>query len=183
MDNQLKSFNKPLTKGEIARCNLFNTEFKYIARDANGELFLYENKPKKLSVVFDSKWPDSVVSLRYLNSSKLFDNVKWEDDEATPLFVCQGKLILSELDIPSMYPKNWRENSNEIKRKLDQGRDVIIYNPLYLYTVELPFEDGKFKVYIQRASGTKNIHDLTDKDIRRAHNIFRMYIAGSFDED
>ncbi len=77
--------NEALTKEEIARCNLFDKAYKYIARDQQGELFIYQDLPKKLTRMFSISthcWS----SIGNINKT-LFDNVKWEDDEATPLFV------------------------------------------------------------------------------------------------
>ncbi len=120
------------------------------------------------------------------------DNVK----DITEAQVPQGNLILSEISDRLLEEEglgncivftnesiDWRKNAKRIKRYLNDGVSVIIFNPLYLCGIELPFENDKFNVYIRRKNGTKNIHDLIDKDLRRAHNIFRMYIAGSFDEE
>ena len=52
-------------------------DYKYIARDSNGYIFLYKNKPEK----FDAVWyqTPAIVNLKHFNVD--FPMVKWEDTE------------------------------------------------------------------------------------------------------
>lgn len=49
----------------------------YVARDKNGSLYLYGNKPKKHSII----WTNLGFVERL--DSNLFPEVKWEDEEPT----------------------------------------------------------------------------------------------------
>ena len=52
-------------------------EFKYIARDDDGELYVYENKPKKGKC----HWHDNSTIYRLDFYNHLFDFIKWENSE------------------------------------------------------------------------------------------------------
>lgn len=51
----------------------------WLARDENGDLFIYEEKPKKDIFV----WKSSDNSEVFLLDERLFPEVKWEDEEPT----------------------------------------------------------------------------------------------------
>lgn len=53
----------------------------WVARDKNGLLYLYENKPMKFSTTFDEH---NGFCVELLNSD-LFPEVKWEDEEPTEI--------------------------------------------------------------------------------------------------
>ena len=64
-----------------------NKEYKWIARDIDGEVWTYINKPKKED---DGHWRDcSSKSLSFepldIFKNSLFTEIKWEDDE--PIFI------------------------------------------------------------------------------------------------
>ncbi len=84
------STTKPLSKLDMTSCGLFDEKYKYIVRDKCGDLFVYETKPVK------HKYPigayvlgDDGGTFCYVGvfPEVLFRNVKWEDDEPTPLFI------------------------------------------------------------------------------------------------
>ena len=54
--------------------------FNWIAKDNNGELYAYKEKPHKTS---GDKWIDNKLSYIYLSTldKNLFDFIKWEDNE------------------------------------------------------------------------------------------------------
>ena len=58
--------------------NIDNT-FKYIAKDEDGELFVFEKKPIKK----DSYWDYEALNncLNFSIFTKLFKSIKWEDEE------------------------------------------------------------------------------------------------------
>ncbi len=64
--------------GEAERVILENLtkEYKYIARDYYGALYIYENKPKKDDVVWNGSSFDSLNMFQHL-----FQFIKWEDSE------------------------------------------------------------------------------------------------------
>lgn len=67
---------------EILKYILNHTEYKYIARDRLGEIFIYENKPEK----HVDTWRVLVNGGRYTNLTildELFKFIKWLDSEPT----------------------------------------------------------------------------------------------------
>lgn len=60
----------------------------WIARDdgADGDLCLFYNKPKKTTIAGFGCWLDMYHEPEYLDS-KLFPQVKWEDEEPTEVEV------------------------------------------------------------------------------------------------
>ena len=67
---------------DIERCILESTKkcYKWIARDRDGELYLYMSKPYKSEIrgVFDTKI-DDVSSFEECFSDNIFSNVTWEN--------------------------------------------------------------------------------------------------------
>lgn len=66
-----------LTDAEKVILNNLPEGYNYIARDSDGELFIYEDKPKK----YRNTWSDN----EYYKSMELFNDlfkfIKWEDDK------------------------------------------------------------------------------------------------------
>lgn len=58
--------------------NIDNT-FKYIAKDENGELFVFEKKPIKKDSYWDCEVLNNCINLSIF--TKLFKSIKWEDEE------------------------------------------------------------------------------------------------------
>lgn len=61
---------------------LLTTEerYKYIARDENGDLYLYTKKPIKALHLYDI--PDDESDFQYFDvPNHLFPDIKWEDKE------------------------------------------------------------------------------------------------------
>lgn len=55
----------------------YNERYKYIARDGDGELCIFQSEPKKLNIAWDCC--EGYTDLLLFN--KLFQFVKWEDTE------------------------------------------------------------------------------------------------------
>lgn len=55
-----------------------DTEYKWIARDRDGNLYVYEGKPKKE----ESSWYSDGCSL-FFQFNHLFPAIKWDDEEPT----------------------------------------------------------------------------------------------------
>lgn len=65
-----------LTDDEITILRNIDEEFKYIARDSNGLLYIYKNKPDK---TYDLCWGNGRGTCFCFNH--LFQFIKWEDEE------------------------------------------------------------------------------------------------------
>jgi hypothetical protein len=69
---------KKFTNDEKAIARNIDEEYKWIARDRDGELCIYEGKPEKEA----SRWiSNDYEYLCYFNH--LFPAIKWEDEEPT----------------------------------------------------------------------------------------------------
>lgn len=66
-----------ISKKDRAFLEYIEDDYKYIARDSNGDIFLYKNKPEK----FDAVWyqTPAIVNLKHFNVD--FPMVKWGDKE------------------------------------------------------------------------------------------------------
>ena len=56
---------------------LIGESFKWICRDWDGDLYVYEIKPYKGYVVW---WGDSDLVIRRISNSDLFQFIRWEDE-------------------------------------------------------------------------------------------------------
>ena len=83
------------------------------------------------------------------------------------------------------------ENELEDIKELKDGAIVVTAIPTFLCHEDLWYdhEKCKWEVYMVVWKGKKkkkptlvNIHDLTDKEIRLAHNIEKLYLSGGFGE-
>ncbi len=83
---------------------------------------------------------------------------------------------------------NFREIVDTLKNHLKYSKSTVYLTQDKIYLLELASnyfynEDTKrFEVYILRNNNLYNIHDLTEKEIRKAHNLYNMYWSGAFDE-
>ena len=69
---------KTFTEDEKAIARNIDEEYKWIARDCDGELCIYEGKPRKEGNYW---YFDGYDRLSYFNH--LFSAIKWEDEEPT----------------------------------------------------------------------------------------------------
>ena len=69
---------KNFTNDEKAIARNIDEEYKWIARDRDGELCIYEGKPEK---EMDSWYSVCYFYIPYFNH--LFSAIKWEDEEPT----------------------------------------------------------------------------------------------------
>ena len=70
--------NKELADVEISILKSINAKFKYIARDSNGKLFIYERKPHKYPTEWCQRDAIDFEAFRHM-----FAMIKWEDEEPT----------------------------------------------------------------------------------------------------
>ena len=62
---------------------LYGDDFQYIARNEDGQLYAFCEKPTKVEEEWESELYDRFLNLNYINV--LFPNIKWEDDEPTSI--------------------------------------------------------------------------------------------------
>lgn len=68
-----------LSEEEVIILNNTDKKYEYIARDENGELFIYAVKPyRREDGVFDTKEYQVTESLNAFKN--IFKNIKWEDE-------------------------------------------------------------------------------------------------------
>ena len=65
-----------ITEQEKDFLKMISTEFKYIARDEDGKLFVYCRKPEKSSLSWISTYPYTLLPL-----TGLFDWIRFEDEK------------------------------------------------------------------------------------------------------
>ena len=79
---------KEFTDDELCILRNIDKEYKWIAKDRDGDLWIYTNKPKK---EYDRYWRDcsSSKSLSFepldIFKNSLFTEIKWEDEE--PVYI------------------------------------------------------------------------------------------------
>lgn len=64
----------------ICKYIIENTKYRYIVRDKNNDVYIYENKPRKLANIW-SVYSVNGEPERLCCLSDLFDFVRWEDSE------------------------------------------------------------------------------------------------------
>ena len=74
-------------------------------------------------------------------------------------------------------------NLKPLLKRMDEtqvsfGEEVIITHDERVLLMSEIF--GLDKIYIHRNGETKKVTDCTNKELRDSHNLFNMYIAGSF---
>lgn len=71
-----------ISKSDKAFLEYLREEFEFVARDANGELFVYETQPRKIGACWNSV---GLISERYLYLNRHFNvdfpMIKWSDEE------------------------------------------------------------------------------------------------------
>ena len=78
---------KEFTDDELCILRNINKEYKWIAKDKNGEVSIYTNKPKKEDVYWIDYSPFKPLDFVVLDMIKnsLFTEIKWEDEE--PVYI------------------------------------------------------------------------------------------------
>lgn len=104
-------------------------KYKWVARDKNGKLFAFENKPKKMKILWtDKKMPE----IRIEETDERFYFIRWHDDN--PVRISEIGNILA-LDEKEDYPSGNKYNPLGIsveeamkmidKRNPDNPNDII----------------------------------------------------------
>lgn len=71
-----------LTKNEKELLNILDIEYKYIARDKNGILYVYMSKPFKFNPMWVVSDETNVQRVSEYLFGKLFNFIKWDDEES-----------------------------------------------------------------------------------------------------
>lgn len=91
--------------------------YKYIARDSNGDIFLYIDKPEKSSKL----WCSDMEYLSIIRFDVDFPMVKWEDKEPWKIE------DLKKFEVCEKYNEDKRVLKGAIKYKTGNYHDGIIY--------------------------------------------------------
>lgn len=90
---------KEFTEDEKIIARNIDKNFEWMARDRDGCLYIFDEKPKKLlnvwNVIFDGL-PCRFVKL--VTFSHMFSSVKWEDDEPTRISDIYNPQILDDIE-------------------------------------------------------------------------------------
>ena len=79
---------KEFNDDELCILRNIDKEYKWIAKDRDGDLWIYTNKPKK---EYDRYWKDCSSSKSFsfepldIFKNSLFNSIKWEDEE--PIYI------------------------------------------------------------------------------------------------
>ena len=85
---------KTFTEAEKTIARNIDWEYKWMARDQDGNLCIYDEKPRKRRSCWCS--PDGYDYISYFNH--LFPAIKWEDDEPTLIRDIYNPPILNDLE-------------------------------------------------------------------------------------
>lgn len=108
-----------------------------------------------------------------------------------PLSLDSTRVILDERNeykhVIVVNGKNGFKRSENFVNELNKFHSniSIITNIPYFMSAKYGWNEKhkQFDIYIECKSGEfKNIHELTDRELRKEHNLCNLYIAGEFDE-
>ena len=68
----------------ICKYIIENTEYRYIVRDKNNDVYIYKNKPRKLANCW-SVYSANEEYEKFYCLNDLFSFVRWKDNEPTPI--------------------------------------------------------------------------------------------------
>ena len=81
IDDWLNEEYIPFTEFEKELLSHIDINYKWIARDMNGTLFIYNLKPYKNTEEFPNIWLQAEEdSMRYIALKDIFNTIKWEDE-------------------------------------------------------------------------------------------------------
>lgn len=121
--------------------------FKYIARDRDGDLFLYHLKPSKIDDVWHNN--DDCYYFDFSKHNNLFEMIQWEDEEPTEIstllnkpttedlrkFLKVGRVVETRdgetgflLEDRIIYKNGWdnlRRFDKDLKHEFDPNADIV----------------------------------------------------------
>lgn len=132
-----KSMKKFTSDEKIIARNI-NKKFEWIARDSDGNLYVYKGKPKKEE---RSWYYDDYGYIYYFNH--LFLAVKWQDDEPTLIKDIYDPQILDDIEREyiKFVLKPFHEEVSYVEKLVDDLIDDGSYSKEYLY---VKLHDGEF---------------------------------------
>ena len=122
--------------------------YKYIAKDKNGELFAYANKPNKREKawVYDGAY-ETYAYQKISIVSFIFTDIKWEDEEPFRITYTNWKEV--PVDTPVVYTNCIGEELVRYFCKYDEKNDRVV---LYIDGRTSLTEQGIIEAYPERVS-------------------------------
>lgn len=134
---------KEFSEDEKIIARNINKEYEWMARDRNGCLYIFNEKPKKLlnvwNVIFDGL-PYRFVKL--VAFSHMFSSVKWGDDEPTRICDIYDPQILNKAErkyLKAILKPFYKEVDYAIKFRLDEGSCSKEYLHIKFYGGDFAF--------------------------------------------
>lgn len=106
-----------ISRKDMKLLECIKDSYKYIARDSNGDIFLYIDKPEKSSKL----WCSDMEYLSIIRFDVDFPMVKWEDKEPWKIE------DLKKFEVCEKYNEDKRVLKGAIKYKTGNYHDGIIY--------------------------------------------------------
>lgn len=128
------------TEDEKIIARNINKKYKWIARDYDGSLWVFMNKPNKVR----GNWYESSTEANLLRAFiHMFSSIKWEDDEPTLIKDIYDPQILDEQEREYLKTvlEPFREEVDYVKKIKHHMIDNETYNKEYLY---IKLYDGEF---------------------------------------
>ena len=115
-----------------------DTEYKWMARDNDGNLYVYEGKPKKE----ESSWYSDGCSL-FFQFNHLFSAIKWKDEEPTLISDIYNPQVLdnAEREYLKTVLKPFHDRVKYVEKVHDYPTDSMEYLFIQLHDGKLEFPD------------------------------------------
>lgn len=134
---------KNFTEDEKIIARNIDKKYKWIARDSNGNLYVYGEKPEKIDQYWDIPIANGLYNLIAFNH--MFSSIKWADDEPTrisDIYNPQANTqVLDNVERAylKMILKPFHEKVGDVVKHRDISEDI--YSKEYLY---IAIGDGDF---------------------------------------
>lgn len=157
---------KNFTEDEKIIARNIDKKYKWIARDSNGNLYVYGEKPEKIDQYWEMPIMNGSFFYNLIAFNHMFSSIKWADDEPTrisDIYNLQANtqvLDNVEREYLKTILKPFHEKVGDVVKHRDISEDI--YSKEYLY---IPIGDGDFtfpsfdsgKMYAEW-NWIKNIH-------------------------
>lgn len=129
---------KKFTNDEKAIARNIDKNYKWIARDRDGNLCAYEERPKKEG---DNWFSDGYEYIYYFNH--LFSAIQWEDEEPTRISDIYNPQVLdnAEREYLKMVLKPFHDRVKYVEKVHDYPTDSMEYLFIQLHDGKLEFPD------------------------------------------
>lgn len=135
---------KEFTSDEKTIARNISKEYKWIARDDNGGLCIYEEKPRKSKCIWNISSDNLFDKLETLTAfNHMFSSIKWEDNEPVLIKDIYDPHIISdaEREYLATILKPFRNEIGYIEKSVDYLADGGRHEKEYLF---IKFRDGSF---------------------------------------